>query len=55
MHPPLCRCQDGAAREGEGYGLNYLVIIGPPGIFIASHQPRLMEGEQQVISIDEVE
>jgi hypothetical protein len=55
MHPPFRGRLDCPARQSESNGLDHLVVIESPGIFLAPHKPRLMEGEKQVVGIDEIE
>jgi hypothetical protein len=55
MHPPLRGHLHGPARQVESKRLDHLVIVEPPRVFLAPHQPRLTEGEEQVMGIDEIE
>ena len=55
MHAPFRGGLHCPVGQAEGNCANHLVVIEPPGIFLTMHQARLMEGEQQVMGIDEIE
>ena len=46
MHPPFRGRLHCPAGQVESEGLNYLVVVEPPRVFLAPHQPRLTESEE---------
>jgi hypothetical protein len=55
MHSPFRGSLDGPAGQAENHSLDDLVVIEPVWIWLPPHQPRLMEGKQQVMGIDKVQ
>src|ERR1700735_4012351 len=54
-HPPFCGLNHLSIGKSQRHGLDDLVGIGTTRSSLSPHQPRLVEGEEQVLSIDEIE